>query len=143
MKIKKKPLVSVIVINYNNSKYIFKSLNSIINQDYQNLEIVFVDDQSTDDSLKVVRKQNFKTWWCKFWRTGIRRTFWWRYSSTRTLWCTIRSNWKKRFRSLFSIQWIYAKRYSKYKYFVRDFKCCWIWEIFINKCGYHNYHSKI
>ena len=54
MKIKKKPLVSVIVINYNNSKYIFKSLNSIINQDYQNLEIVFVDDQSTDNSLNII-----------------------------------------------------------------------------------------
>ncbi len=73
MKIKKKPLVSVIVINYNNSKYIFKSLNSIINQDYQNLEIVFVDDQSTDDSLKVVRKQNFKK--LKIFKTKNKKTY--------------------------------------------------------------------
>lgn len=48
------PLVSILVTNYNNSKFIKESLDSAIRQTYKNTEIVFVDDQSTDDSVRVV-----------------------------------------------------------------------------------------
>ena len=40
----------------NNSKYIDRCLGSIIKQDYDNIEILFIDDFSTDDSLKIANK---------------------------------------------------------------------------------------
>ena len=47
---------SIFVTNYNNAKFISKCLNSVINQDYKNLEIIFIDDLSSDNSLNVVKK---------------------------------------------------------------------------------------
>ena len=48
--------VSIIIANFNNPNYIPFCLNSIKNQTYTNIEIVFVDDASTDDSIKIVEK---------------------------------------------------------------------------------------
>lgn len=52
------PPVSVVVANYNGSKYIRRYMKSLFETDYANFEIVFVDDGSTDDSLAVL-KDNF------------------------------------------------------------------------------------
>lgn len=48
-----KDLISIIVPVYNVEKYINKCLESIINQTYSNLEIILVNDGSTDDSGKI------------------------------------------------------------------------------------------
>lgn len=48
-------LISVIVPLYNKEKYIDKCLKSIINQTYSNLEIIIVDDKSTDKSLDICK----------------------------------------------------------------------------------------
>ena len=49
-------LVSVIIPTYNGEKFIAETLNSIINQDYENLEIILVDDVSTDNTVKISRE---------------------------------------------------------------------------------------
>ena len=48
-----KPLISVIVPVYNVEKYVGRCLNSIIHQSYTNLEIIVINDGSTDKSLSV------------------------------------------------------------------------------------------
>lgn len=50
-----KPLISVIVPVYNVEMYIEKCLDSIVRQSYQNLQIIVVDDGSTDASNKRVK----------------------------------------------------------------------------------------
>ena len=50
------PLVSILVANHNNAKYIGEALGSIVNQTYSNIEIVVVDDASTDDSVVVIEE---------------------------------------------------------------------------------------
>lgn len=47
------PLISVIVPVYNVENYLRKCLESIINQTYKNLEIILIDDGSTDNSGKI------------------------------------------------------------------------------------------
>jgi len=50
----KKPLVSVVVNNYNNGLYIGACLESLLLQTYQNIEIVVVDAFSSDDSRSII-----------------------------------------------------------------------------------------
>lgn len=49
-----KKAVSVIVPVYNVEKFIFKTVNSILNQDYKNIKIILVDDGSPDISAKII-----------------------------------------------------------------------------------------
>lgn len=48
--------VSVIIPMYNNEKFIRECLNSVINQTYNNLEIIIIDDASKDKSVKIVKE---------------------------------------------------------------------------------------
>lgn len=50
------PLVTIGVINYNQEQYIEECLQSILNQDYPNKEILIVDDCSTDRSMDIINK---------------------------------------------------------------------------------------
>lgn len=52
-KIKNEKLISVIIPVYNIEKYIFKCLSSVASQKYTNLEIIVVDDGSTDNSGEI------------------------------------------------------------------------------------------
>jgi len=55
-KVSDKPLVSVLMANYNNGKYLMDAVNSIRKQTYDNWEIVLVDDGSTDKSKELYRE---------------------------------------------------------------------------------------
>ncbi len=52
----KNPLVSVIIPNYNHAKYLDERIQSVLNQTYQNLEVIILDDVSTDNSKDVIEK---------------------------------------------------------------------------------------
>lgn len=48
-------LISIALCTYNGEKYITEQLNSILEQSYQNLEIILVDDGSTDQTFSILQ----------------------------------------------------------------------------------------
>ena len=56
----KKNLVSIIVNCFNGENYLQKTLNSILIQKYQNFEVIFVDNCSTDTTSKIFKSINDK-----------------------------------------------------------------------------------
>ena len=50
------PLVSVIIPVFNRAELIERTIDSVLTQSYRNIEIIIVDDASTDDTLSVVKK---------------------------------------------------------------------------------------
>lgn len=57
---KSNPLVSVIVPVYNVEKYLRQCLDSILGQTYKNLEVIIVDDGSTDSSADIIKEYKKK-----------------------------------------------------------------------------------
>lgn len=50
------PLVSVIIPNFNGAKFLSPSIFSALSQDYPNIEVIVVDDGSTDDSIMILKE---------------------------------------------------------------------------------------
>jgi len=48
------PLVSIVFTSYNHQEYLRQALNSLVNQTYPNIEIIIIDDCSTDGSQKIL-----------------------------------------------------------------------------------------
>ena len=63
-----KKLVSVNITTYNRSFLLKRCINSVLNQNYQNLEIIVVDDCSTDKTLEVLKKYKRKDMRINFFR---------------------------------------------------------------------------
>ncbi len=55
-----KPLVSVIITNYNYGHYLEEAIDSVLNQSYANLEIIVVDDGSIDNSKNIINSYGDK-----------------------------------------------------------------------------------
>lgn len=50
------PLVTIITVVYNNDLYLEETINSVINQSYDNLEYIIIDGGSTDRTLEIIRQ---------------------------------------------------------------------------------------
>jgi glycosyltransferase involved in cell wall biosynthesis len=55
MKLINNPLVSIVINCYNGEKYLRKSIESILDQSYKNLELIFWDNHSTDQSRNIIK----------------------------------------------------------------------------------------
>lgn len=51
-----KPLISVILASYNHQDFVKQAVESVIHQSYKNLELIVIDDGSTDNTLNVVKQ---------------------------------------------------------------------------------------
>ena len=49
-------MISIIIPTYNSEKYINETINSIINQTYQNYEVIVCDNKSSDNTIKIIKK---------------------------------------------------------------------------------------
>ena len=52
----KQPLVSVVITCYNYADYVEQAIKSILQQTYKNIELIIIDDGSTDKSLDIITK---------------------------------------------------------------------------------------
>ena len=57
---KKKPLVSVIINCFNGEKYLNEAVESVLDQNYKNWEIIFFDNNSTDNSCSILKEYKDK-----------------------------------------------------------------------------------
>ncbi|MCB1771458.1 MAG: glycosyltransferase family 2 protein, partial [Candidatus Competibacteraceae bacterium] len=51
------PLVSVIIPAYNAEEYVLEALHSVLGQDYEPVEILVIDDGSSDGTVDLVRRE--------------------------------------------------------------------------------------
>jgi glycosyltransferase involved in cell wall biosynthesis len=63
-----KPLVSIALCTYNGEKFLAEQLDCIINQTYQNLEIIITDDVSTDNTKQIIEAYQQKDSRIKFYQ---------------------------------------------------------------------------
>ena len=56
----KNPKVSIIIVNFNNAKYLLKSLETAVSQTYKNKEVIVIDDMSNDNSFEILKIINQK-----------------------------------------------------------------------------------
>ena len=51
-----KCFVSILILNFNNARFLNRSIKSCLNQSYKNFEILVYDDKSTDESISILKK---------------------------------------------------------------------------------------
>lgn len=87
----KNNLISIIIPIYNVEKYLAQCLDSIIHQTYKNLEIILIDDWSTDNSWKICdeyskKDERIKVFHTKNWGLSTARNIWLKHSNGEYIW---------------------------------------------------------
>jgi glycosyltransferase involved in cell wall biosynthesis len=65
------PLISVIIPNYNYGRYLAQAIDSVLEQTYPHVEVIVVDDGSTDDSLNVLQSYGERIRWTQQRNQGV------------------------------------------------------------------------
>ena len=50
------PLISIIIPNYNHALYLKQRIDSVLNQTFQDFELIILDDCSTDNSREIIER---------------------------------------------------------------------------------------
>lgn len=62
--LKKSPLFSIVIANYNHGKYLDGAIQSVLDQSCQDFELIVIDAGSTDDSVDIIKKYSKRlAWW--------------------------------------------------------------------------------
>lgn len=71
-----KPLISIITVVFNGAKYIEKTIQSVINQTYENVDYIIIDGGSTDETINIIKKyENQIDYWISEKDAGISDAF--------------------------------------------------------------------
>ena len=54
------PKVSIVTVCFNSSKFIQKNINSVNKQSYGNIEHIFIDGGSRDNTVEIIKKNSLK-----------------------------------------------------------------------------------
>jgi len=63
MNVNRFPLVTIVIPTFNHSEYLIESIDSVLSQTYPNVELIVLDDGSTDNTIDLLKKYGDRIYW--------------------------------------------------------------------------------